>query len=84
MSDIIPIVTIKTANGPVDINMVDYDPKVHTLADGKESPEFAIGKNGKRGAASKFIILDKDGETYGEDEFDTLEQAEEFVKQLNG
>lgn len=31
MSDVLEVVTIKTENGPVDINKKDYDAEVHTL-----------------------------------------------------
>jgi hypothetical protein len=86
MSGILPTVTVKTKNGPVEINLSDYDPKEHTLVGGsvESKPEFTVGKNGKRGAASKFVILNADGERHGEDEFDSKEEAEAAIENMVG
>lgn len=37
MSDICPTVRIKTRKGWADLNESDFDPKVHTLYDGREA-----------------------------------------------
>lgn len=38
MSDVLPVVRIATSNGPVEINRSDYDPAIHTLAEGEPAP----------------------------------------------
>ena len=38
MSDIVPTVTIKTPNGPVDINLSDFDAHKHEIADATSLP----------------------------------------------
>lgn len=45
---------------------------------------FKVGKNGKRGAASKFVIVDGQGKIFGADEYDSIEQAEAAIRVLNG
>lgn len=83
-----PTCTIMTKNGPVDINLTDYDAEKHTLAIvGQPAPltaseplavpekSFSVGKNGKRGAASKFVIFDEHGVQFGTEEFATEEAA---------
>lgn len=159
MSDTVPTCTIQTKNGPVDINLTDFDPKIHKLVDAKDMPKlkpldpaqrqslfgssvqpaswklpdgktlqlntvvaeahkrsgqteeswnalpdgerermiadvvaemvpvvpsFTIGKNGKRGGASKFVIHDGAGNVVGEKEYDTHKEAEAEIKILNG
>lgn len=158
MSGAVPVVTIKTKNGPVDINLSDFDPAIHeraevtdlkpldpskqtaiygsskqpeswTLADGsvlelgtvvrvafersglteakwnklkqddredkiaavvaemvpvQTAGGFKVGKNGKKGDAAKFVILDGSGKPFGEAEFDTQEAAEAQIAILNG
>lgn len=37
MSGAVPIITIETENGPVDINMSDFDPAVHKVAGSEAS-----------------------------------------------
>jgi len=41
MSDILPVVWIKSANGPVEINECDFDPAKHELHNAKQAPEQA-------------------------------------------
>lgn len=48
MSDIVPIITIETENGPVDINLSDFDPAVHKVAGGEEQPVAARTGRGKK------------------------------------
>ena len=36
--EVLPIVTIQTSNGPVDINESDYDPAKHNLAGASKAP----------------------------------------------
>ncbi len=157
---ILPTVTIKTKNGPVEINLTDYDPEKHVLAEASDltplkqentsapaglfgssiqpaswtlkdgsvlqlgtvvaeahkrsgltveewnaqavdvieaaiaevAEEFLekdeevvaaykIGKNGKRGGASRFVIFNQENVIVGE-EYQTLEEAEEALKAL--
>jgi hypothetical protein len=42
MSDSCPTVIIVTENGPVIINESDYDPAVHTLAEGQTAPAAPV------------------------------------------
>lgn len=42
---------------------------------------YTLGKNGKRGGASKFVILDVDGNVYGE-EFNKEEDAKAMLELL--
>lgn len=114
----LPTVTIKTKNGPVEINMTDYKEGEHEFATAEEiaaaapapSPvveapaetvtggndttivepavivadpaTYAVGKNGKRGAASKFIIKNAEGNQVGEDEYDSEEDAQAAIELL--
>lgn len=103
----VPVITIETINGSVDINASDFNPEIHKLFLGKsdnvlppltpeqsaelekvetvEVPEaFTVGKNGKRGAASKFIVLDSSGNPFTDIEYDTKEAAEHEIKILKG
>lgn len=104
MLDRVPTVTIVTKNGPVDINLSDYDPAVHDLATGEAAPEvtkvvdvetnttdvetevtlpaYSVGKNGKRGAASKFVVFGNDGNQVGEQEYETEEEAKAAIPAL--
>lgn len=41
MNDVTPTVTIKTENGPVRINLSDYDAEKHTLVDEKSTQPAA-------------------------------------------
>lgn len=89
MSGTCPIVTIKTKDGPVDINAHHYDPKVHTLHENSDKvPEktdndagyvpvepFKVGKNGKKGGASKFIVTDANDKKVGDTEYATEAEA---------
>jgi hypothetical protein len=45
MSDKLPVVRIKTANGPVIINEADFDPAKHERADAPAKP--AAKKRGR-------------------------------------
>lgn len=47
MSDVVPIITIETENGPVDINMSDFDPSVHKVAGGESQESQSTAKGGK-------------------------------------
>lgn len=38
MNDVVPTVKIKTANGPVEINLSDFVPGTHELADAADLP----------------------------------------------
>lgn len=117
----LPTVTIMTKNGPVEINMTDYDKEKHTIATPEEiaavapvvvaepvapaaapSAEipasdapvvttqvvvadpatYSVGKNGKRGAASKFVIKDAEGNTVGETEYEDEEAANAAIAHL--
>lgn len=88
-------VTIKTKNGAVDIDASTFDPKVHEKWTKKgekakdeptdpvdpNAPAFSVTKNGKRGAASKFIVINAAKEQVGE-EYDTEEEANTAIVQL--
>ncbi len=103
----VPVITIETTNGPVDINASDFNPAIHKPYAGAsanalppltpeqsaelekvetvEVPEaFSVGKNGKRGAASKFIVLDSSGNPFTDIEYDTKEAAEHEIKIIKG
>ena len=91
-----PVVTIETENGPVEINESDFDAKKHKLSKGQKAPAGAsggsktdekpagltIGKNGKKGAGSKFVVKDAEGKQVGTDEYDTAEAAQAFLNVL--
>lgn len=126
MSDILPTVVIKTVNGPVVINLSDYDPKIHELVEGDapavegDAPaaegdlenmtatelkalaeERKVDVRGLRSKADllkalqdaeaapqffvyptaegKFMIVDVNGDRQGEEEFETQEEAEQFL-----
>ncbi len=60
-------VLIETPAGPTRINKIDFDEKLHTLVGKKEKPAVTVNgyqlvKNGERGRASRFIIVDGKGE----------------------
>lgn len=119
MSDILPTVVIKTVNGPVVINLSDYDPKIHELVEGNApaaegnlenmtatelkalAEERKVDVKGLRSKADllkalqdaeaapqffvyptaegKFMIVDVNGDRQGEEEFETQEEAEQFL-----
>lgn len=39
MSGAVPVITIETENGPVDINLSDFDPAIHKVAGGETSSD---------------------------------------------
>lgn len=79
----LPTVTILTDNGPVTINESDYDSSIHKLVGVEETANptptptgaLSVAKNGLRGKASKFIVVDSNGEKVGETEYDTEAEA---------
>lgn len=84
MSGAVPIITIKTENGPVDINMSDFDPAVHKVyQENKTAPAFSIAKSGK-GKNVKFVIVDAEGKPVDENEFESIEEAEAALSEIAG
>lgn len=92
-SDAIPTVLIKTANGPVLINECDFDKTKHELVNAPavdkvaavaKAPEgqYIVGKNGKPGRGSKFVVLNDKGEKAVEQEFDTEADAYAAIASL--
>jgi hypothetical protein len=61
MSGSCPIVTIKTANGPVDINESDFDPAVHELVE-PTTPSNADSNSNLSNTteAPDFVAMDRD------------------------
>lgn len=102
----VPVITIETKNGPVNINASDFDASIHkpytsaelkpltpeqkielenlVTSENKVVETFTVGKNGKRGAASKFVVLDSSGKPFTDIEYDSQEAAEHEIKILTG
>lgn len=90
MSNTCPTVTIERDGLQVVINLDDFDVKKHkVVSENKpkqveeapakaEAPKYKIVKNGKRGAASKFVIAGESGD-FLDGEYDTKEEAEAAI-----
>lgn len=104
MSDTCPTVKIIRDGQIVVINLSDFNPEEHEVADASELESvkpldpastvtdaetvpptgFTVGKNGKRGGASKFVILDASKKPINEEEFDTIDDAKAMIELITG